>query len=402
MKITDVKAFVCYPWSIPGRRNYIFAKVETDEGIYGVGEAFEVCQDSAIAETIRYYKQWLVGLDPMRSEHIWSMLTVYSRQPGGAIAYAAISAIDNALWDIKGKAANMPVYKLLGGPARDKLLCYTFTPYVIDDTLSDEKKCAMELEATQELIETMGYRHIKIGTARAISNEFTLCKQMRMAAGRIELYRKNLGDEIDLCVDLSAKTYNPARAISIIEAIAPYHPFFVEEAIRPENISEMAKLHAKVKVPIATGENLMTKWQFNELLETDGADILQPDVLLCGGFTETMKIAHMAEARYKLMAPHNPFSPLGVAINANLCAVIPNFFILETHAHNIGKSADCNNMVTNVLPVKDGYMALPETPGWGVDLNFEFIESHPGKYWARGFGYAADGSVDCPIVMPNA
>lgn len=402
MKITDVRAYICYPWSTPGKRNYIFCKIETDEGIHGVGEAFEVCQDTAIAETIRYYREWLIGQDPMRTEHIWSMLTVYSRQPGGAIAYAAISAIDNALWDIKGKAAGLPVYQLVGGAARNKLLCYTFTPYVLDDSIPDEKKCAMELEMTAELIEKMGYRHIKVGTARAISNEFTLCKQMAMAAERMELYRNYFGDRVDLCVDLSAKTYSPARAVSIIEAIAPYRPFFVEEAIRPENIAEMAKLHKRVNVPIATGENLMTKWQFNELLELDGADILQPDVLLCGGFTELMKIAHMAEARYRLIAPHNPFSPLGCAINANLCAAIPNFSILETHAHNIGQSADCNRMVTNVLAPVDGYLPLPEGPGWGVDLDFDFIEKHPGRYWARGFGYSADGAVDCPVVMPNA
>lgn len=402
MKITDVKAYICYPWSTPGKRNYIFCKIETDEGIHGVGEAFEVCQDTAIAETIRYYRQWLIGQDPMRSEHIWSMLTVYSRQPGGSIAYAAISAIDNALWDIKGKVAGLPVYKLVGGGARDKLLCYTFTPYVLDDSIPDEKKCQMELEMTAELIEKMGYRHIKIGTARAISNEFTLCQQMKMIAKRMELYRNYFGDSVDLCVDLSAKTYSPARAISMIEAIAPYNPFFVEEAIRPENIAEMAKLHQRVNVPIATGENLITKWQFNELLDMDGADILQPDILLCGGFTELLKIAHMAEARYRLIAPHNPFSPLGCAINANLCAVIPNFFILETHAHNIGQSQDCNHMVTNVLTPVDGYLPLPEKPGWGVDLDFDFIEKHPGRYWARGFGYSADGAVDCPVVMPNA
>ena len=115
MKITDVKAYICYPWTTQGKRNYIFCKVETDEGVYGVGEAFEVCQDTAIAETIHYYREWLLGQDPMRTEHIWSMLTVYSRQPGGAIAYAAISAIDLALWDIKGKVAGLPVYKLVGG-----------------------------------------------------------------------------------------------------------------------------------------------------------------------------------------------------------------------------------------------------------------------------------------------
>ncbi|MBQ5952823.1 MAG: mandelate racemase/muconate lactonizing enzyme family protein [Lachnospiraceae bacterium] len=402
MKITDVKAYICYPWSKPGMRNYIFCKIETDEGIHGVGEAFEVSQDTAIAEAIRYYREWLIGQDPMRTEHIWAMLTVYSRQPGGAIAYAAISAIDNALWDIKGKVAGLPVYKLLGGPARDKLLAYTFTPYVLSDDVPDDKKVEMEVEATAALIEKMGYRHIKVGTSRAISNEYTLCEQMNKIAERMEAYRSYFGDAVDLCVDLSAKTFNPARAVSMIEAIAPYKPFFVEEPIRPENIQEMAKLHRRVNVPIATGENLMTKWQFNELLDQDGADILQPDILLCGGMTEILKISHMAEARYKQIAPHNPFSPLGCAINANLCAVIPNFLILETHSHNIGESADCNNMVTNVLTPKDGYLPLPEAPGWGVDLNFEFIESHPGVYWRRGFGFSRDGAVDCPVVMPNA
>ena len=244
MKITDVKAYTCYPWSTPGKRSYIFCKIETDEGIHGVGEAFEVCQDNAICETIKYYRNWLIGQDPLRSEHMWSMLTVYSRQPGGAIAYAAISAIDNALWDIKGKAAGMPVYKLIGGPARDRLLCYTFTPYLLGhDELPEEEKVKREVEMTAELLDKMGYRHIKVGTSRAISNEYTMSEQMERISARMEAYRSAFGNAVDLCIDLSAKTFNPARAVSMIEAIAKYQPFFVEEPIRPENITEMAKLH---------------------------------------------------------------------------------------------------------------------------------------------------------------
>lgn len=402
MKITNVKAYMCYPWPVPGKRNYIFCKIETDEGIHGVGEAFEVCQDSAIVETIHYYGEWLVGQDPLRTEHIWSMLTVFSRQPGGSIGYAAISAIDNALWDIKGKAANLPVYKLVGGPARERILCYAFTPYCRDGELAEEERCSLELDATARLIETSGFRHIKVGTARAVSNGFTFSEQMQRVAERMELYRNRFGNEIDLCVDLAAKTFSPARAVGIIEAIAPYRPFFVEEPIRPENITELARLHQRVNVPIATGENLIGKWEFNELLEKDGADILQPDPLLCGGFSEILKISHMAEAHYRVIAPHNPFSPLGCAISAHLCAAITNFLILETHAHNIGQVSECNDMVTNVLKPVDGYLPLPEGPGWGVDLNFEYIESHPGRYWARGFLYSADGAVDSPNTMPDA
>ncbi len=380
MKITDVKTYCVSPVS----RNYVYVKIETDEGLYGVGEAYSCGPDLATVKTIEYFKDWLIGQDPTRIEYIWTMLYNYSRFPGGCIVDSAISGIDLALWDIAGKVANLPVYKLLGGQTRDKIWCYTGS-----GRGETNEAC---VEATQRLVEKYGYNALKV--AQHFAGDMPVGESRRALSSRFACFRKNLGDDFELGIDFHARNYEPYRAVWFAQAIQEYRPFFIEEPIRMENIDQMARLKDKLGAPLATGECLYTKYEFNDLLAADAADILQPDVLLCGGMTEAKKIAAMAEATYKVIAPHNPLSPLSTVINVHYAAAIPNFLILETHNQNIGEIPACNDLVTKVLQPKDGYIALPEGPGWGVDLNFDYLETLTYKPWHRPFAKRSDGGID--------
>ena len=380
MKITDIKT-----WCVsPVRRNYVYVKVETDEGLYGIGEAYSCGPDLATVKTIEYFKDWLIGQDPLRIEYIWSMLYNYSRFPGGAIVDSAISGIDLALWDIAGKAANMPVWQLLGGKSRDKVWAYTGSGR---GATTEEA-----VEKTQELIEKYGYTALKL--FQHFSGDMPVDESRKKLADQYAAFRKALGDDVELGIDFHARNFEPYRAVWFAEAIREYRPFFIEEPIRMENIDQMAKLKDKLGAPLATGECLYTKFEFNDLLMAEGADILQPDILLCGGMTEARKIAAMAEAHYKVVAPHNPLSPLSTYINVHFAAAVPNFLILETHDHNMGNIPAANDLVTEVLRPVNGYLPIPDGPGWGVDLNFEYLDSLKYEPWHRPFAKKMDGSID--------
>lgn len=380
MKITDVKTYCVSPI----HRNYVYVKIETDEGVYGVGEAYSCGPDLATVKTIEYFKDWLVGEDPSRIEYLWSKMYHYSRFPGGCIVDSAISGIDLALWDIAGKVANLPVYKLLGGASRDKIWCYTGS----GRGKTDEES----VELTQKLIDKYGYTAMKL--FQHFAGDMPVGESRKALASKYACFRKHLGDDFELGIDFHARNYEPYRAVWFAEAIKEYRPFFIEEPIRMENIDQMAKLKDKLGAPLATGECLYTKYEFNDLLAADAADILQPDILLCGGMTEAKKIAAMAEASYKVVAPHNPLSPLSTIINVHYAAAIPNFLILETHDHNMGEVAACNELVTKVMGPKNGYIELPEGPGWGVDLNFDYLETLSYEPWHRPFAKRMDGGID--------
>ena len=380
MKITDIKVYVVNPLN----RNYIFVKVETNEGIYGVGEAYSCGPDLATAKCIEYFKEWLIGEDPTKIEYIWRMLYNYSRFPGGCLLNSAVSGIELALWDILGKVCGVPVYKLFGGPTRDKVWCYSGS--------AKGKTIEESVENAQLIIEKYGYSALKI--FQHFAGDMPVGESRKMLAARFEAFRKHMGEDIELAIDFHARNFEPYRALWFAEAIRDYRPFFIEEPIRMENIRQMADLKNKLGAPLATGECLYTKYEFNDLLEADAADILQPDVLVCGGLAESIKIAAQGESCYKVIAPHNPLSPLSTCINVHYAAAIPNFLILETHEHNIGEIPEYNNLVTEILTPKNGYIELPEKPGWGIDLNFEYLASLSYKPWSRSFAKRSDGAVD--------
>jgi galactonate dehydratase len=359
LKITDVQVFV-----VNAGRNYVYVKVSTDQGIHGWGEAYSAGPDEATAATVRDFKEWLVGKDPRNIEYLWATMYNFTRFPGGLVVNSAISGIEHALWDIAGKAAGLPVYMLLGGKCRNKVRCY---------------QAANSPEQAKSLIAKYGYTALK--ATLELPNVVPESAGMRSFGDRAEAMRKAVGPNVDLCFDAHARIWAPYLAYELLE-----------EAVRPENMDAMAELRRRAQIPIATGEELYTKYQFQQLLALNGADIIQPDICLAGGMLEEKKIAAIAEAHYVQVAPHNPLGPLATLVNIHFAASTPNFVILEYHPDDESPRKDLVKGETIV--VKDGYLAIPDKPGWGYEMDEEAFKRMPAKPWHRGFSFTPDGAPD--------
>lgn len=377
MKITRIETLLVHP----DRRNLVFVRVHTDEGITGVGEAYSAGPDDATALAVHHFEEWLIGQDPGRIEHLWALMYQGIRFPGGSIVNSAISGIEHALWDIKGKALGVPVYQLLGGPTRDRVRVYQSPHGGTPNELA---------ENAVSLVERYGYTAVKIGPHAPNSDARPWNAVVREAAARMEAVRSALGDDVDVAVDPHAKIFEPNRAIAMAEAIKPYRPLFFEEPLRPENVDALAKVAAHVDVPIATGEMLYTKFEFRELLVKQAADVLQPDICCAGGLLECKKIAAMAESFYVTLAPHNPMGPVATAVNLHLAASIPNFLILEYIPDDQSPRRD---LVDEPVRLVDGYLQLPTRPGLGIELNEDAFSRYPYRTWHRAFPLRDDGSV---------
>jgi galactonate dehydratase len=285
MKITNVDAFLVNM----GSRNWPLVKIHTDEGIHGIGEAYSCGPDKATVEVIHDFADWLVGRDPRDIEGLWNLMYAGSRFPGGSVVNAAISGIEHALWDISGKAAGLPVYRLLGGKCRDKVRVYQSPHGNTPEELA---------EHAVALIERYGYTMIKLSPMPPNYQAMPWNAAIRGAVARVEAVRLAVGNDIDIGLDPHARIFEPARALELCRALAPLRPFFIEEPLRPENYSALAKLSQHTDIPLATGEMLYTKYEFRDLIALQAVDIIQPDVCLTGGLWEMKKIAAIAEANY--------------------------------------------------------------------------------------------------------
>ena len=377
MKITKLQCD--FIWT--GSRNWLIVRVHTDAGITGIGESFPIGPDRAIAETVDYFQSWLEGWDPFDIERVWHELYAGSRFPTGSIITSAISGIDQALWDIKGRALGVPVFELLGGKVRDRIRVYQSPEGETPAALADDAR---------RLVERYGFTALKIGPFAAAADSWPWSRQVDSAEERLAAVRDAVGPDIDIGVDPHAKIFEPVRALEMAERLKPHRPMFFEEPVRPENFEALAKLTAKSPIPIATGEAVFTKFQFRDLLATGAADIIQPDVAATGGLTEMKKIAAMAEAHYVSVAPHNPLGPLATTTNVHFAATAPNFLILEYHADDVGLRAE---ILHEPLKLEDGYVVLPDAPGLGVELNEEVFEKYPYRPWRRGRPTKSDGML---------
>ena len=377
MKITKLQCD--FIWT--GSRNWLVVRVHTDAGITGIGEAFPIGPDRAIAETVDYFQSWIEGWDPFDIERVWHELYAGSRFPTGSIITSAISGIDQALWDIKGRALGVPVFELLGGKVRDRIRVYQSPEGETPAALADDAR---------RLVERYGFTGLKIGPFAAAADTWPWSRQVDSAEERLAAVRDAVGPDIDIGVDPHAKIFEPVRALEMAERLKPYRPMFFEEPVRPENFEALAKLTAKSPIPIATGEAVFTKFQFRDLLATGAADIIQPDMAATGGLTEMKKIAAMAEAHYVSVAPHNPLGPLATTSNVHFAATAPNFLILEYHADDVGLRAE---ILHEPLKLEDGYVVLPDAPGLGVELNEEVFEKYPYRPWRRGRPTKSDGML---------
>src|SRR3954468_21670390 len=375
MKITDIKTFLVGA----GGRNWVYVKVLTDQGIYGIGEAYSAGPDEATVKVIEDFKTWLIGNDPRNVQYLFDLMYNTARFPGGIVVNSAMSGIEHALWDIAGKSAGVPVWALLGGRMRNKVRVYQSIGGATPQQAGENAKA---------MIEKYGYTALKMGIQA--DGDMPYNKATRLTAEHVKAVRGAVGPDVDIAVDVHAKFVEAERAIRLAKAIEPYNPFWMEESVRPENYDAMKKVSDHVNIPLASGESNYGIYEFKQLIERQCLDFLQPDICCCGGVLTLKKIAAMAEAQYMMIAPHNPMSPLATAVNVHFAGSTPNFYILEYAAPVSG--ARKNVLKEPLMVNKDGYLEIPNKPGWGVELNEEAFASMPPAPWSRGTSFRADGS----------
>lgn len=359
-------------------RNWLVVKLNTDDpNLYGLGDASPMQHDDEVKlMATSFVEKYLAGQDPLDSEVLWSAMYHDPHARGGRIATTALSGIDIALWDLKGKILGQPVYKLLGGAYRDKIRVYANGWYTNPGTPqqnADEARRVVDMGYTALKFDPFGQR-----------NFYTISlAEAQLAEDRVAAVRNAVGPHVDILVEAHAK-WNVMTAIQLGKRLEQYRPLWYEEPVSEENIAELLEVRRKVNIPIATGERLYTKFPFAQIVEAHAADVLQPDIANAGGITELKKIAAIAEAKHITMAPHNVCSPVGAQAEMHLCAAILNFEIQEYHAEFY---TEHYFTVFDGFPRQEaGYVTLPDAPGLGLVMNEDEIAAHPmrAKVNARG------------------
>ena len=350
---------------------WTFLKVHTDAGVVGLGEPIVESRGRTVMEAVRELEPYLIGKDPRRVQHHWQAGYRHAFYRGGPILTSALSGIDIALWDIKGKALGIPVYEFFGGPTRDRVRVYSHarTP---DQIKQDYAR---------------GFRAFKTGVAkdrayRIVETPAAIAK----SADSFASLREAAGADSDIGIDFHG-AIPPQSAKLLIKALEPYQPMFIEEPCQAQNHNVMADIARSTHLPIATGERVFTKWGFREVLESGAATILQPDLCHAGGISEGRLIAGMAEAYYAAMAPHNPLGPISLAAGVQLAASIPNFLCQEQVSLGEG-------YLKKPFTIREGYLDLPTGPGLGIELDDDYVASMEGHDYRPAESYDADdGSV---------
>lgn len=377
MKITDLTL-------IPASK-YLFVKIITDTGISGIGEIGAWGFIDAATECLKKFRGYLVGKDPFQIEHHnqYMYRSMYFR---GSIIMSAISAIDIALWDIKGKALGVPVYELLGGQTRDKVRSYgavfQFTPEEMAKGCLELKKqgftCA-RLMITGDMSQT------QTGMEDDIFNG-----KVKKYTDMVAACRQSVGEDFDFVLECH-RSLTPSEAIAFGNAVEKYHPLFLEDPIAPDNVEVMADVASKISIPIATGERCINIQEMELIMTKKAARYVRPDVCALGGITPAKKVAAMAEANYVGIVPHNPLGPVSTAACLQLDASIPNFTIQEFPSFYLqgGEAA----MLKEPLEVEHGYIKVPNRPGIGIELIDDISEKFPPKQRGINAQINYDGSV---------
>ncbi len=360
MKITNIE---CYPvWG--GARNFLFVVVDTDEGIYGVGESGITGRELAVMGAIEHFKPLLIGQDPGRIEHIWQLLTRGGFFPAERILMSAISAIDIALWDIKGKALNVPIYDLLGGLVRDKVVCY---PHNVGHRMEVKELVESCLQTKEE-----GWKFVRWGLPQ--DGEILEPRQSVLASiKQFQAVREAVGDEIELTFDVHTRLDLP-DVVWLCREVEQFRPYFIEDPLRCENPDSFKTLRPRVHVPLAAGEQFCSKWEFRQLIEEEWIDYARIDLCIIGGFTEARKISGWCETHYIKIALHNPLGPVSSAACLQLNLATSNFGVQE-------QPRKTGTVLTDVIPVqpewKDGYLLPPTLPGLGIEFDREAAKKNP-------------------------
>ena len=363
MKITAVTPLVLgTPW-----RNLTFVKVETDGGIYGLGEVRLNNRTNALLGYLgEAMPRYVIGRDPFDIEDLVSQMTIGDFGRMGEITMSAMSIIEMACWDIMGKSLGLPCYRLMGGAVRDRIKAYANGWYTVERTPE------MFHEAALRVVER-GYLALKVDPFGAGRYQLTLDEQAR-AVDLVAAVRDAIGPEREIMLEMHGR-FNPATAILMANKLEKFRLAWVEEPVPPENLLELKRVAERVSSPIATGERLHTMNEFRPLFDLSAVDIIQPDISHFGGLTLTRRLAAWADVYNVLIAPHNVGGPVSTAAALHVAACTPNFMIQE-HFNDFADSW-VKQAAPGVPEVVDGYFSLPTAPGLGVELNEAVFSEHP-------------------------
>jgi galactonate dehydratase len=357
-----------------------YVRITTDDGTTGLGQSAAWAYPDAVHAVLQQFKSYLVGRDPLRTEHHWQYL--YRMGPfRGSILGGAISAVDIALWDLKGKHYQAPIWDLLGGKCRDRIRLYLI---LVDET--PEGLARLAKSATDE-----GFTAVKFDPLPSSYKDMTLSRLAVTASEMVGAVREEVGPDVDIILELHRRL-SPLQVSTLADAVRPYRPLCIEDPIQLDSISSQAELARKLDIPLAIGERLHTIWEFRELLVQGGPLYVRPDVGLAGGITHCKKIAAIAESFHVPVVAHNFLGPVLTAASVHLDASIPNFLVQEYHA--VADEGPRSAGFPGALIRDGGYLPVPDAPGLGVEIDPSMVVSQ----WPDGHSFTntplrADGSV---------
>lgn len=368
------------------RPRWGFVEIVTDEGVTGWGEAVLEGHALAVLSCVREMQDYLIGKDPADIEGIWELLYRAGFYRGGGVLMSAISGIDQALWDIKGKKFGAPVYQLMGGKCRERMRVYS---WIGGDRPSDVGNAAKEKMRE-------GFTAIKMNATEELQMIDSYDK-IDAVLERVAAIRDACGKYFGIAIDFHGRVHKPMAKI-LARKLEEFDPMFIEEPVLCENMEDFREIAACTTVPIATGERLFSKWDFKRLFTAGGIDIIQPDLSHAGGITEVKKIAAMAESYDIALAPHCPLGPIALAACLNVDAVSYNAVIQEQSIgihYNVGKSVLDYVNNKDDFAFTDGYAKLPTMAGLGVQVNSELVteENKNPHNWKNPVWHHKDGSV---------
>ena len=357
-KSTRIEKIETFLWD-----KWLLLKIHCEDGTVGIGEGGVHGWQRPTQTMIETMEPYLIGKNPDHIEHHYQWL-YRSSHFMGSVVQGALSAIDIALWDIKGKRLQVPVFDLMGGKTRDKVRCYMHVG-------SGDLGSAADLANDALNAVNQGFTAVRFSP---FSSDYYLHKSdsewADEAVNRVAAVRETVGPDVDICVEIH-RQMNPAESIALGRRLEEFNPFFYEDPMLPDSPAIMGEVAAKCNIPIATGERFTTIFEYQQLLEANAAAYVRPDLCLCGGLSGCKKVAAMAEAHHVKVIPHNPLSPISTAACVQLDACIPNFALQEYTGESEPPKSE---LLKNPLELKDGYITVPDGPGLGVEINEEALK----------------------------
>jgi len=372
MKVTQIRSF---PVTDKEGRSYFIVRVDTDAGHHGLGEVGIRNWGKAIKNAIDHLSELVIGSDPWETEKLWQMMFRGGFFPADKVYSCAISAIDIALWDIKGKSVNMPVYKLLGGPVRNKVISYPHTQgKTIDELIENCKKAVDDGWKFVRWGQPETEGKLEVPSSAAPWNQPTKLEpleSMKIAVEMMNKVRNAVGPDIQMTFDVHTRL-DTAHVIAMCKELEQFNPFFIEDPIRSENQNTYRILRDKINLPLAAGEQWASKWPFRQVIEEDLIDYARIDLCIVGGLTEALKITHWAETHYIDIVPHNPLGPVSAAACVSLCMASTNVGVQEMPKK---PGSFSNDLFPKQIEWEDGYSWCPDKPGLGVEFDIEVAEN---------------------------